>query len=88
MAPHERFEYVDQEARDLANRAIGLIEAHERVCVANAAAARDWRERTGGALERIERGLTGVQTRIWLAAGGLMSAMLGVIFLLAQKLMH
>ena len=69
---------VDQEARDLANRAISLIEAHERVCVANAKSSQDWRASTNNTLRRIE----GV---LWTSAVGIIGSLFGVVILLLFK---
>lgn len=80
MTGHER--YIDQEARDLANRAIAMIESHERVCVEAAKASADWRDRAGDTLTRIESQVGGVYSRMWWAAGGVMGAMFIVIMAL------
>lgn len=85
MHPNERFRFVDQEARDLANRAIALIEGHERVCAQATKASADWREGATATFDRIEESVTGIYTRIWLAAGGLVVGMFAVIMALLFK---
>lgn len=52
---------TDQIARDTSNRAIALIESHERVCT----------ERQGHILENlhdVKRGVEGLYRRFWFAA--------------------
>lgn len=68
---------ADQVARDSANKAISLIEAHERVCT----------ERQGhinANLQDIKRGVEGLYRRFWLAATGAISLLLIVCGVLVR----
>jgi hypothetical protein len=61
---------VDQQARDSANKAIALIETHERVCT----------ERQGHIIENLrdlKTGVEGLYRRFWAAALGIISLLLG-----------
>jgi hypothetical protein len=49
--------FIDQEARDMANRAIGLIETHERVCSERAKEAATWRSGATHTLNEIKTSL-------------------------------
>jgi hypothetical protein len=73
---------ADHIARDSANRAISLIEAHERICS----------ERQGHILENLselKRGVEGLYRRFWTVAVGvialLISACGGLIYLILAK---
>lgn len=60
---------ADHMARDAANRAISLIEAHERVCT----------ERQGHIIENLQglrRGVEGLYRRFWAAALGIISMLM------------
>lgn len=62
---------ADHVARDSANRAISLIEAHERICT----------ERQGHIIQGIQelkRGVEGLYRRFWAIAVGVVSLLLGV----------
>ena len=61
---------ADHVARDSANRAISLIEAHERICT----------ERQGHILANLtdlKRGVEGLYRRFWLAALSIISLLTG-----------
>lgn len=61
----------DQVARDIANKAIAKIEAHEMVCA----------ERQGHiilSLQDVKRGVEGLYRRFWAAAIGIIICLLGV----------
>ena len=73
---------ADHIARDSANRAISLIEAHERICS----------ERQGHIIENLselKRGVEGLYRRFWAVAVGvialLISACGGPIYLILTK---
>jgi hypothetical protein len=73
---------ADHIARDSANRAISLIEAHERICS----------ERQGHILENLsdlKRGVDGLYRRFWAVAVGvialLISACGGLIYLILTR---
>jgi hypothetical protein len=73
---------ADHVARDSANRAISLIEAHERICS----------ERQGHILENLselKRGVEGLYRRFWAVAVGvialLISACGGLIYLILTR---
>lgn len=73
---------ADHIARDSANRAISLIEAHERICS----------ERQGHILENLselKRGVEGLYRRFWAVAVGvialLISACGGLIYLILTR---
>lgn len=50
-------EVADHEARERANRAISLIETHERGCVERGRADDEWRGHASQSLQRIESGV-------------------------------
>lgn len=88
----------DHEARERANRAISLIETHERGCEAYARATEAWQANASQSLQRIESGVAtqfksisdqvnGLYTRLWLAGGSMMAALFAVIMLLVTKQM-
>ncbi len=73
---------VDHVARDNANRAISLIEAHERICS----------ERQGHIIQNLselKRGVEGLYRRFWTVAVGvialLISACGGLIYLILTR---
>ena len=73
---------VDHVARDSANRAISLIEAHERICS----------ERQGHIIQNLselKRGVEGLYRRFWTVAVGvitlLISACGGLIYLILTR---
>jgi DNA anti-recombination protein RmuC len=90
-------EAVDQEARDLANRAIAMIAAHERVCEERSKSATTWRESTTSKLSEIEnaigerltamsKAISTVYNRMWIAMCGLVVTLVTVIgYLIAHK---
>lgn len=63
---------VDQFARDTSNRAISLIESHERVCT----------ERQGHIIESLrdlKTGVEGLYRRFWAAALGIITLLIGAL---------
>lgn len=76
---------VDQQARDLAARALALIEAHERVCEQRAIAANGWRASIDKKLDEVGKGVNGIYSRIWVAASGVIVALLGCIGFLIEN---
>jgi hypothetical protein len=63
---------TDQLARDTSQRAISLIESHERVCT----------ERQGHIIESLndlKRGVEGLYRRFWAAALGIITLLLGTL---------
>jgi hypothetical protein len=73
---------ADHVARDSANRALSLIEAHERICS----------ERQGhiiANLAELKRGVDGLYRRFWTVAVGvialLVSACGGLIYLILER---
>jgi hypothetical protein len=84
---------LDQEARERANRAIALIEIHERGCVERGKADEAWRNNAAESLQRIESNfsnelrninsqISGLYSRVWWAAGGVIAGCFAVILLL------
>ncbi len=76
---------VDQLARDTSQRAISLIEGHERVCT----------ERQGHILEALgdlKRGVEGLYRRFWAAALAIIGLLVGgcgtLIYLFLQLTRH
>lgn len=70
---------VDQTARDGVVRVEAAQSAHERECVIRWGQARD-------SMERLEKTLSGVVNRMWIAMGAVLSVALAVIGFLAAKL--
>lgn len=65
-----RDEALDQTARDIANKAVSLIEKHESVCA----------ERQGHIIDNLadlKRGVEGLYRRFWAAALGMISLLIG-----------
>lgn len=63
---------ADQVARDVANKAIAKIEAHELVCA----------ERQGHiiqSLQEVKRGVEGLYRRFWAAALGIIVLLLTIV---------
>ena len=63
---------TDQLARDSSNRAIALIESHERVCT----------ERQGHIIESLrdlKTGIEGLYRRFWATALGIITLLLGAL---------
>ena len=63
---------IDQLARDTSQRAISLIESHERVCT----------ERQGHIIESLndlKRGVEGLYRRFWAAALGIITLLIGML---------
>lgn len=63
---------TDQFARDTSNRAIALIESHEKVCT----------ERQGHIIESLndlKRGVEGLYRRFWATALGIITLLLGTL---------
>lgn len=62
---------VDQVARDLSNRAIALIDTHERVCTERQIHIID-------NLHDLKRGVEGLYRRFWVAAIGIIMLLLTI----------
>lgn len=63
---------VDQVARDTSNKAIALIESHEKVCT----------ERQGhiiAGIADLKRGVEGLYRRFWAAALGIIALLIGAL---------
>ena len=63
---------IDQEARDLANKALALIQEHDRVCA----------ERQKNIIDKLEGlsdGVKGLYSRFWAGAGTIILILLGAL---------
>lgn len=89
---------ADHEARERANRAISLIETHERGCLERGRADDEWRNNASHSLQRIESVVAtqfkaisdqvgSLYSRIWIAGGGVMAALFAVIIMLVTHQM-
>ena len=82
---YRNMETIDQPARDMAQAAMAKIEAHEDVC------AQRWREahntmgRVETALEKLSKAISGLYNRMWLAAVGVIGALIGLVYFLAER---
>lgn len=77
--------YVDQEARDMASRAVSMIEAHERVCTERAIAATQWRGGADAKLDGITNAVRGLYGRFW---AGAMALIGGLCLVVGYLIMH
>lgn len=83
---HERNErqrghvYVDQEARDMASRALQLLSSHETLCTER------WLQSRNG-LAKVEAGITALWRQSWLAAGGVVSVLLAIVYILLGQVL-
>lgn len=69
---------VDQEARNMAQRALSLIEKHESVCAERANEAKTWRTSANDKLDRIESGINNKIASMGKDIGNAGSAIRGV----------
>ncbi len=76
--PHLAQHQLDTRAIELAQKAVTLIEIHERECA---------RERTliAGALGEIKASLNGMWSRLWVAACGVIGLLLVIVGYLINK---
>ena len=81
---------VDQIARDIAAKAIAMIEAHERVCEERAKESDTWRLMIVGKLDdyfrvvndrllTMNEQLSKIYSHMWVVAGSIMSILIGAV---------
>lgn len=76
---------VDQDARDLAVRAIAMISAHEQVCIQRAINSEGWRQGVNKKLDDVNESIKSIYNRNWVAACSAIVLLLGVIGYLLDK---
>ena len=77
---------MDKEARDRAHGAMAKITAHEDVCAQRWREAHNTMQRVEIALDKFSRSISNLHNRIWIAAVGVIGALMSVIYFLAGRL--
>lgn len=89
MAAHDEHErndrhrghvYVDQEARDMAARALQLLSSHETLCTER------WNQ-SRKALDDVKKTLSALWKQQWIAAGGVVSVLLAIVYILLARVL-
>lgn len=78
-------EFVDHLARDVAQRALMMITAHEQICEQRELDAVGWRDDVNKKLDRIGENIRALYDRNWGAAVGAIILLLGVCGYLIAK---
>lgn len=81
----DTLECVDQLARDVAQRALMMITAHEQRCEQRELSAVGWRDDVNKKLDRIGENIRALYDRNWSVAVGAIVILLGVCGYLIAK---